>query len=191
MDFFERLKKDKWTAYRLSKQSGVPLTTVNDLVTRKTDPYKLTLQTSFKLASALQISLDELYREISEADLNSSYDVLRSDICHALKDRGDLDFLEEILGSKKIENLYAHRSYIHCYYLLGMVDYLCRIHDLPLSSDYDEIRQRKLHRMVYPSSMLLLKNLDEKSPELLELEKQAIPEFARFNIYEGNVRNVV
>ncbi|OPZ32727.1 MAG: hypothetical protein BWY98_01304 [Tenericutes bacterium ADurb.BinA155] len=190
MDFFTRIEQGRWTAYRLSKESGIPLTTVNDLLTRKTDPFKMSLETAHRLADALKISLDELFHEIDEADLNSSYDLLRSDICHELKAKGDLDFLQEILSSNEIRKLYQRRLYYHCYYLLGMVDYLCRINALPQSADYNDIRSKKLRNPVYPSSVLLLKKLDDQTL-LQKAEAEAIPEFARFNIYEGDVHNVV
>lgn len=190
MDFFERIEKEHWTAYRLSKESGIPLTTVNDLLTRKTDPLKMSVETAHRLAQALHLSLDEFFHEIDQADLNSSYDLLRSDICHELKDKGDMAFLEEVLTSNEIRKLYERRNYFHCYYLLAMVDYLCRVNQLPQSADYQDIRMKKLRNPVYPSSVVLLQKLkDEKL--MSEFEKTAIPEFVRFNIFEGDVRNVV
>lgn len=190
MDIFTRIKQGNWTAYRLSKQSGIPLTTVADFLSRKSDPYKLSFKTAKKLADVLGLSLDELYHEIDAAELNRSYDVLRSDICHALKEQGDVAFLQALFSSDEIEQLYKRRLYFHCYYLLGLADYLCRIHDLPLAKEYEEIRTKKLRDPVVPIGLKILKEIDPKNPKISAAESKAIPEFARFNIYEGDVRDV-
>jgi transcriptional regulator with XRE-family HTH domain len=191
MDFFTRIEQGKWTAYRLSKESGIPLTTVNDLLTRKTDPHKLSFETAHKLAETFRISLDQLYRDFEETELNSNYDALRSEICHQLKDQGDMEFLDQLLSSDQVEKLYKRRLYFHCFYLVGLCDYLCRIHQLPLPKEYEEIRSHKLRKSAVPLSLEMLEKIDPKNPEILRAKTAAIPEFARFNILEGNVRDAL
>lgn len=48
-----------WTIYRLSKESGVPLTTLYSLDNKKHGP---TADTLVKLADALGVTVDELVR---------------------------------------------------------------------------------------------------------------------------------
>jgi len=191
MDFFERIENEHWTAYRLSKESGIPLTTVNDLLTRKTDPHKISFETAHKLSAIFKITLDQLYRDFDETECNSNYDALRSEICHQLKDQGDLEFLQQLFNSDQVEKLYRRRLYFHCFYLVGLADYLCRIHQLPLASEYQEIRSHRLRKTAVPLSLEMLQKVDPNNPEFLHAQKAAIPEFSRFNILEGNVRDAL
>ena len=75
---------------------------------------------------------------------------------------------------------------IESFYMLGMLDYLCRRNDLPQCEEYDEIRKYKLEKKVYPSDMLLSEKLLNKDFSK-ETEKKAIPEFLEFNIVECEV----
>jgi len=58
----DNLLKDKGLSrYKLSKLSGVPYATLNDLCTHKTKIAKCSAETLYKLANALQISMELLY----------------------------------------------------------------------------------------------------------------------------------
>ena len=72
-----------------------------------------------------------------------------------------------------------------------MVDYLSRIHDIPLAKEYDEIRCQRLEQPVYPAGILILYRLSKDEEVLRKAENEAIPEFKRFNIIESEIRNVV
>jgi hypothetical protein len=151
----------------------------------------MSLETAHKLAMIFKISLDQLYRDFDETELNSNYEALRSEICHQLKDQGDIEFLQQLLGSDQVEKLYRRRLYFHCFYLVGLADYLCRIHQLPLCSEYEEIRGHRLRKTAVPLSLELLAKVDPENPEYLKAQNAAIPEFAHFNILEGNVRDAL
>ena len=72
-----------------------------------------------------------------------------------------------------------------------MIDYLSRENDIPICTNYDDIRRCKLEKKVYPSDVLILADvLDSKEP-IEKAEREAIPEFKRFNIIEADIRNVV
>ena len=75
-------------------------------------------------------------------------------------------------------------------YLLAMVDYLSRINSLPICTNYNDIRCQKLERPCFPAGVLVsyAATGDEKIKE--DALEKAIPEFMRFNIVEGDVRNV-
>jgi transcriptional regulator with XRE-family HTH domain len=51
-----------WTIYRLSKNSGVPLTTLYSLSKKKSGP---TAKILIKVADALGVTVDELVRDMS------------------------------------------------------------------------------------------------------------------------------
>ncbi|WP_127539358.1 helix-turn-helix domain-containing protein [Paenibacillus illinoisensis] len=60
-------KKD-WTIYRLSKESGVSLTVLYNMGSKKQGPHAETL---VKLSSALGVSLDELVLGVSDDAVNN------------------------------------------------------------------------------------------------------------------------
>ena len=58
--FRDLLKRKSITAYRLAKQSGVPYTTVSDLCCGKTKIEKCTAETVYRIAKALDMTVEEL-----------------------------------------------------------------------------------------------------------------------------------
>ena len=68
---------------------------------------------------------------------------------------GDIEFIIETLGVDEIRRLYERRWYREALYLLGMVDYLSRINNLPVCTDYNDIRSRKLEEPYFPAGVLV------------------------------------
>lgn len=92
---------------------------------------------------------------------------------------------------KRIQrNLYEKAWYPESLYLLGMVDYLSKINDLPICTNYNDIRKHKLATILYPSSVLIQAAVMHSDEVKIEAIKNAIPEFMRFNIVESEVRNL-
>ncbi len=75
--------------------------------------------------------------------------------------------------------------------MLGIVDYLSRENSLPICTNYNDIRSRKLAQLIYPSSVLIQAAVMHSDEAKEEARRNAIPEFMRFNIVECDVRNVV
>lgn len=67
-------------------------------------------------------------------------------------------------------------------YVIAMVDYLCRLHNWGTYEGYQEYRRYKLEEPLYPQDMRLAKMLGVEIPK-----GDLIPEFARFNIIEGEI----
>ena len=110
------------------------------------------------------------------------FENFKSSICHSVKNMGDIEFLLEIVKSNKIHNYYENDELLECYYLLGMVDYLCRVNDLPYNNEYNYIRQYKLENPVFPSGIHVLCSVFNSDEPKNEFLKKAIPEFLRYNI---------
>ena len=125
------------------------------------------------------------------SETRGSFETFKSNICHYVKDSGDLDFIAEILESDEIRKLFNKHWYPEALYLLAMVDYLSRINDIPLCTKYNYLRSAKLERHIYPVGVLLYSEVLHSDEPLRSAEKAAIPEFRRFNIIESEVRNVV
>jgi len=103
---------------------------------------------------------------------------------------GDLPFLVSILQSNEIQDYYKNDQLLECFYLLGMVDYLCRINNLPCDGEYNYIREYQLAEPVFPMGVYYLCRVYKNDKPKEEFIKKAIPEFLKYNIVESDVRNV-
>jgi transcriptional regulator with XRE-family HTH domain len=186
----DRLKQLNMTKYRLSKESGVPQTTINDICSGKTVLDKCAAGTLYRLAKVLDISVDEIL-ESARTEHRPAFETFKSNTCHHVKDIGDLDFMISLLESDEIRILYEKHWYPESLYLLAMLDYLSRINNIPLCTKYNDIRARKLNNPLYPVGVMMTSEVLKSDEPLRQAEKNAIPEFRRFNIIESEVRDVV
>jgi len=188
MDINNLLKKQNITKYRLSKISGVPFTTISEITTGKTKIKNCTGETLYRLAKAMDVTMEDLLADSIE--YRQSFETYKSNICHMVKDMGDIDFIIDTLESDKIRKLYQKRWYPESLYLLAMVDYLSRENDLPICADYSDIRSARLEKPIYPASIITMSVLSNSDQPKTDSFNAAIPEFKRFNIVESEVRNV-
>ena len=183
------LREKNMTKYRLSKESGVPYTTIQDICTGKTQIEKCAADTVFKIAKALGMTMDELIAP-RMAD-RPAFDAFKSTMCQRLKEDGDTEFMREVQETGIIWEYYHRRWYPESFYMLAMLDYLSRENDVPCSEEFDELRELRLPKKIYPQSVLAMARVLDDESIKTEAEEKAIPEFLRFNIVEGEIRNVV
>ena len=188
MNINELLLQKTITKYKLSKISGVPFTTISEITTGKTKIKNCTGDTLYRLAKALDVTIEDLLAESME--YRQSFETYKSNICHLVKDMGDIDFIIDTLETNKIRKLYQKKWYPESLYLLAMVDYLSRENDLPRCSEYSDIRAARLSEPIYPSSVIAMSVFSHSDQPKEDSYAQAIPEFKRFNIVECEVRNV-
>ena len=186
----EQLERKQMTKYKLSKLSGVPQTTINDICTGKVDLEKCSAGTLYRIAKVLGVSIEEIL-ESAVSEHRASFETFKSNTCHQVKNMGDADFMIHVLESDEIRTLYERKWYPEALYLLAMLDYLSRENNIPLCTKYDDIRTRRLAKPVYPIGVLITSEVLKSETPLREAEQEAIPEFRRFNIIESDVRNVV
>ena len=188
----ELLQKKNMSRYRLSKESGVAMTTITDICSGKAELDKCAAGTLYKIAKTFGVTVDFLLEsnEISIKDYRYAFETFKSNTCHQVKDLGDVDFIIETLEKGEIRKLYDRQWYREALYLLAMVDYLSRINGLPVCANYNDIRCHKLDKPVYPADIVVTcaATGDESYKE--EAMANAIPEFLRFNIVEGEIRDV-
>ena len=194
MSLNEALAQKNITKYRLWKESGVPQATISDICTGKTKIEKCSAETIYRIAKVLDVSMESLVApavlRMDEERKRPSFDVFKSNICHQLKDLGDIPFIIQLLQSNQIRELYEKKWYPEALYLLAMLDYLSRENNVPICKNYNDIRSSKLQKLVYPSSVVILcKTMNSDKPKE-DIIRMAIPEFLRFNIVESEVRNV-
>lgn len=186
------LDKENMSRYRLSKESGVAMTTITDICSGKTDLEKCAAGTLYKIAKVLGVTVDSLLENnsIEKLDYRCSFETFKSNTCHHVKDMGDMDFIIETLETNEIRKLYERSWYRESLYLLAMVDYLSRMNGIPLCTNYNDIRSQKLEEPHFPTGVMVsyAATGDESIKE--KALANAIPEFLRFNIVENEVRNV-
>ena len=188
MNLVELIRKKNISKYRLAKLSGVSQTTINDICSGRVNLKNCTGETLYKLAQVLELSMEELLRDVLMP--RPSFETFKSNICHYVKDMGDINFLIDVIKTDKIHEYLNKQWYREALYLLAMVDYLCNENNLPLLEDYAELRSMKLSKIIYPAGILVLCSaLNSEEPKEKSLQ-EAIPEFLRHNIVESEVRDV-
>lgn len=186
----QRIMEDKnITRYRLSKNSGIPYTTITDILSGKAQLEKCTAETIYKLAKELDVPMETLLEPCFET--RSSFELYKSNVCHQVKEKGDIQFIIDTLENNEIRKLYDKEWYPESLYLLAMLDYISRENNVPVCADYNDIRKCKLQETVYPVSILTAFAVSKSEAIKEEAYRDAIPEFRRFNIVESEVRNVI
>lgn len=187
------LDQKNMTRYRLAKESGIPHATISDICSGKAQIEKCSAETLYRIAKVLSVSIEDLIRDRMEKpqEHRSTFDVFKSNVCHRVKDMGDIDFIISVLESNIIRRYYEKKWMAECLYLLAMVDYLSRENDLPLCVEYNDLRSKKLTKPLYPMSVVLADAVSHTSTHADRSYRAAIPEFIRFNIVESEIRNVV
>ena len=186
----DKLNELRLTKYRLSKESGVPQATINDICSGKADLEKCSCGTLYRIAKVLDVSIEDILVSVRE-NHRSEFETFKSNICHHVKDMGDIDFMISTLEADEIRALYDKKWYPEAFYLLAMLDYLARVNDIPLCTKYNDIRIQKLKDPVYPVGVLITCEVMKSDEPKIRAEEDAIPEFRRFNIMESEVRDVV
>ena len=126
----------------------------------------------------------------TDIPLRCSFEIFKSNICHMVKDKDDMDFIIDVLRENEIRMYWDRKWYPESFYLLAMADYLCRENDLPVCQDYDDIRKHKLAEPVYPRNIMVAVKLNPALDQRKSSRDNAIPEFLKYNIVEGEVRNL-
>jgi plasmid maintenance system antidote protein VapI len=185
----ELLESKNMTLYKLSKNSSIPYSTVNDIYHERTSLDKCSAETVYKLSKELNISMEELLMPYLRERI--SFELFKSNVCHKLKELGDTDFIIETLKEDDIGKLYRRKWYPESLYLLAMLDYVSRENNVPLCTKYESLRKVRLETTLYPSSVLVMSIVNGERNIKGDALSRSIPEFLRHNIVESEVRNVV
>ncbi|MDR0518845.1 MAG: helix-turn-helix transcriptional regulator [Clostridiales Family XIII bacterium] len=210
MILHELMAKKNMSIYRLAKVSQVPYATVNDLAAGRSRMEKCAAGTVYKLARALGVTMEHLLCEYwseygsgsagaadkvdtTDADggVRTSFETFASNVCHRVKDIGDIAFIVEVLESGDIRRYHERGWHVESFYLLAMVDYLSRINGLPPCVDFEDIRAGRLSEPLYTADVASLSIVLKTDRLKKRAVREALPEFKRFNIMEGNIRDVV
>lgn len=174
--------------YKCSKLTGIPYTTLSQVVRGITPIGKCSAETVCRLAKTLGVPMESLLQEYTQ--VREDFEAFKSNVCHAVKDDGDLEFVISVLKQDQITDLWNRHWYPEALYLLAMLDYLCRINSLPICTKYTALRSQRLESPIYPRDVVMASKLDTRLDIKDACRSSAIPEFKRFNIIESEIRNV-
>lgn len=182
------MEKNELSVYELAKRSGVPYTTVSNICKGKTKIENCSAKTLYKIARALGISVDEL---IAPAFVKRpDFENFKSSICQRVKVLGDLNFIVDTLEHGLVKGYFNIGWEAESFYLIGMIDYLCRENNLPRIEAFDDLRQYKLTNTVLPLGVITEYRVTGDKNIIREAVENAIPEFMAFNIVENEIRDV-
>lgn len=116
------------------------------------------------------------------------FEVFKRNVYIRIQEYGQIGFIRKMLVSNVIEDYWNEENTLCAIYLLAMVDYLSKLNDIPPYSKYDYMRKYKLKDRIYPLSIIVSSKLDNRKEE--EYIDDAIPEFLKYNIVEGDIFNV-
>lgn len=184
------LNEKNTSLYKLEKSSNVSHATLNDLYNEKTNIEKCSTILLHDIAKSLKMSMDKLFSILSYNDLSmlsysESFDLFKSNVCHELKDLDYKDFLIKHLKSDTVTYYFKENRYLESLYLLSMIDYLCKIHNIPLAKQYNEIREYKLDKLYVSKSVYLM--LKTKTVKITDLYNESIDTFLKHNIMEADI----
>lgn len=121
---------------------------------------------------------------------SKNFECYKSNVCHLLKDLGDLKFIERILIDDPISQFVKSKHAGWALYLLATLDYVSKENDIPLCARYDKLRKTRLKELAVPVGIAISTELLNNRFVLEKAYKNAIPEFLKYNILEGDIRNV-
>lgn len=122
--------------------------------------------------------MDMAYKHIP--DRKEDFQTFRNDLHHRLRSVGDIGLLLEILEQRVIDYYMRQDDMLKAMYLLCLIDYISRAHDIPFCMEYSELRQKKLAVPYYVGDLLPWKDYSG-----------CIDEFVRHNIYEGDLYDAI
>ena len=182
------INKKGLSLYRLSKNTAIPYSTLRDLYTNRTPLSKASGDVIYRIASVLDVSMEELLSAYMK--IRPSFENFKSETCQKLKRMGDIPFIMELLQSQQIREYYDDQWYPEALYLLSLLDYLCRENEIPVCTDYDDLRKAKLSAVLFPAGVIALAKATGKDQYFDDAINNAIPEFLAHNIVESEIHDV-
>lgn len=187
------IKEKEFSISDLSKLSGVPYSTLHDLVSGKKDIRNCSMDVGYKISKVLDVSMEQLYFESEKEKFDyQKFDMFKSNVCHMVKNLGELGFIEKSLIEDFTGHYWHLKQYPQAYYMLAMTDFLSERNDIPLYDKYHDYRKQKLNEMVFPYSAILEIAMNSSKKEEIQNRyiEHAEPIFLKYGIVEGDVFNV-
>lgn len=120
---------------------------------------------------------------------SKDFENFKSNVRHSVKNYGDIPFINMMESSETIEDALEFGYYKEGLYLLAMVEYLCNENNLKLPQKYKRFSNLCLSERLYPAGVMLLEmTIEPRAKE--RWDKQGLKVFSKYNIVEGDIRDV-
>lgn len=187
------IKEKNISILDFSKLTGIPYSTLHELVSGKKDIRNCSMEMGYKISKVLDISMEQLYFESEKEKFDyQKFDMFKSNVCHMVKNLGELGFIEKSLKEDFTDYYWNLKQYPQAYYMLAMTDFLSERNGVPLYINYHDHRLHKLNEMVFPYSAILEIAMNPQKKEEIQNRyiEHAEPVFLKYGIVEGDVFNV-
>ena len=98
---------------------------LNNICSGRSRIEKCSAETLYKLAQILHVTIEDLIidsiKRVAPPQNAISFELFKSNICHRIKDSGDITFIIETLKSNEIRRYYDKKQYPQAFYLLNSV----------------------------------------------------------------------
>ena len=136
------LHDNHMSKYRLSKESGIPYMTINDICNGKANIKKCSVDTVYRIADVFHLTMEDLLKPYLGE--RTDFELFKSSISRKRREMGDMDFVMDLLKNETISEYYNKKWYPEAYYLLDILDDACKTNHLPVSTVYDEMRKNRV-----------------------------------------------
>ena len=184
------LEKKNMSMYKLEKSSNLSHATLSDLLNEKTKTENCSSSLIKELSKSLNMSMDKLYDKLTYEDLSDisfdkEFDLFKSNVAHELHSIKYKEFLRRYLTNNDIEDFFNNKKQKEAIYLVALIDHLCLIHNLPVPTKYNKIRNFKLNSFCVSESLYRL--MQTKQVLFSNIFKESIPSFRNHNIIEVEI----
>lgn len=148
----EILDENGMSKYQLSKQSGVPYSTISDIYSGNSGLNKCSAETVVRIGHVLGIPAEKLVGDItypesgkkpSQNPKDNSLKLYKKSVKDVLDASGELNFLITYVKNGEVEKLFNEGKKKESKYLLSLIDDLSLKYNFPLCKEYDYIRSGK------------------------------------------------
>ena len=200
----ELMKKKKMTRAELSRESGIPESTLRDILNGTSRIERCEALTLALIAEVLDTTVEEILQralaeQLNENEAESGQDeemtLLQNEPLHVFYTF--MDTLQEMLAAGSdidlclfakehqwVEDFFAGESYSIALFLVGFSDYVCRKYKVTPFREYEKYRHMRLTSPVYPLALFDPEATTfEYEAEKDRLHTFAVPELGRLNIF--------
>ena len=195
------MKNLDMSALELRRKSGIPRSTLRDIMNGTSDLRGCKASTIHKLSAALNMPMADVLnlRRPENNSIPAEESVLtgypfahvsqhmdsfvkeRDEYLRKLDLCGEMVFLREVRNQKLVEHYYYRGHFETALFLLGVIDYLCSRHNWPSVAEYDRFRKDYMVSPIFPVNALSSVSGQNDKEQLM---KNAIPFLMHFGIVE-------
>lgn len=174
MNFEKELKKRSLNIRSCSIKSSIPYATLYPIIKGKVDIGTCSYYTVEKLAGVLGYRPDQIVYK------KEDFQTFRNNLHHQIK-HSELETILNIIENDRVEYYELHEDYVKMLYLVATVDYISKKYKIPLCDKYRSYRKMRLENPFYIGDAEVLG----------KKETESMREFARYNIFEGDLYDAV